>query len=170
MFFCVCYRKTQSIERPIKLSCHGAIQVIQDFDSAVAYIFSVQAVFASDATSAGDFVPALLVLSKVLRLLTPHVGGNVPSSTCLILRETKGPGSFEGFFGSSLRGSGKSKTQLALSRGRILRTAYPQTTLVDKYKNAVYGSCGETIPFFCTLAQWVSLLLGNPVINAKDRC
>lgn len=153
MFFVYVYRRTISIRDPIKLSCHGAIQVIQDFDSAVAYIFSVQAVFPRDATSAGDFVPSLLVLSKVLELLENHVPGRLPSSTCLILRETKGPGSFEGFFGSSLRGRGKSKTQLALSRGRILRKAYPQTTLVDKYKNAVYGSCGETIPFYCTLAQ-----------------
>ena len=144
--------RSRSIVEPIRVRCHGASQSIRDFDSAIAYIFSVQAVLAGDATSEGDFVPSLLVLSKFLKLLTAYVSGKVPSTTCLLLRRKEGSDNIEGFFGSSLR-LGIDKAHLTAFRGAMLREAYRPEHLVDGTGVPLYGSCGETIPFICNLAQ-----------------
>ncbi|MCJ1344454.1 hypothetical protein MMC31_002657 [Peltigera leucophlebia] len=143
--------RSKSIREPIEVRCHGALQLIQDFDSAIAYIFSVQAVLAGDATSEGDFVPSLLVLCKILKLLTAHVTGRLPLTACLLLRKKKGSDKIEGFFGSSLRG-GDDKAQLTALRGAMLREAY-QMNLVDEAEKQPYGSCAETIPFICILGH-----------------
>lgn len=85
---------------PIEVRCHGARQSVRDFDSAIAYIFSAQAVLAGDATSEGDFVTSLLVLCKMLKHLTVHITGQGPSTFCLLLRKKQGSDNLEGFFGS----------------------------------------------------------------------
>lgn len=74
---------SQSIMEPIEVRCHGARQSVRDFDSAIAYIFSVQAMLAGDATSEGDFIPSILVLCKMFEHLIAHITGQVPSTFCL---------------------------------------------------------------------------------------
>lgn len=41
----------QSIKTPVSVTCHGASQETRDFDAAIAYFFSAQAVFQADAAS-----------------------------------------------------------------------------------------------------------------------
>lgn len=119
---------------PVEVRCHGTRQSIRDFNSAIAYIFSVQAVLAGDATSEGDFVPSLLVLCKMLKLLTAHVIKQVPSTGCLLLRKKQGSDNVEGCFGSSLC-RGVDKPWLTEFRGALLREAYFPEALVDEYQS-----------------------------------
>lgn len=119
---------------------------------AIAYIFSVQAVLAGDATSEGEFVPSLLVLSKILKLLTAHVSGKLPTTACLLLRVREWSDNIEGFFGSSLRG-GNDKVHLTAFGAAALREAYRQKDLVEEADVPPYGSCGEITPFICNLVR-----------------
>lgn len=143
---------SKSILEPIEVRCHGASQSIRDFDSAIAYIFSVQAVLAGDATSEGEFVPSLLVLSKILKLLTAHVSGKLPTTACLLLRMREWSDNIEGFFGSSLRG-GNDKVHLTAFGAAILREAYRPKDLFEEADVPPYGSCEETTPFICNLVR-----------------
>lgn len=58
----------------------------------------------------------------------------------------------DSLFGSSLR-LGIDKAHLTAFRGAMLREAYRPEDLVDGTDVPLYGSCGETIPFICNLAQ-----------------
>lgn len=51
MFFVYVDSRSTSITELTMVRCHGACQSIRDFDSAIAYIFSAQAVLAGDARS-----------------------------------------------------------------------------------------------------------------------
>lgn len=51
MFSVYVNSRSKSIMERIEVRCHGASQSIRDFHFAIAYIFSVQAVLAADATS-----------------------------------------------------------------------------------------------------------------------
>lgn len=90
--------RSKSIMEPIQVRCHDTSQSIRNLNSAIAYTFSVQAVLAGDATSEGAFVPSLLVLCKMLKLLTAHVTGAIPITACLLIRKKQGSDNIEGFF------------------------------------------------------------------------
>lgn len=83
------------------------------------------------------------------------------------LGRSKGQTILKDFFGSGLRRE-VDKPRLTGYRGALLREAYRPEVLVDEPHNPEYGSCGETTPFISNLAQWVSLLLGNFIVKAKE--
>lgn len=156
----VVYRPTQHVENPIEVTCHGARQIIRDFDSAIAYIFSVQAVMEPDATSAKDFIPSLLVFSKFLKILTDKVQGRAPSTTCLVLAQHVGANRVIGLFGSSLRGT-DDKSKLAAFRREQLKDGYHPVSLQargirmndGRFRKQLYGYRAESTPFLSNLAM-----------------
>lgn len=52
------YRPANAVAEPIEMNCHGAKQAVQDFDPAIGWILSREAMMA-DATSEGDLLPTL---------------------------------------------------------------------------------------------------------------
>lgn len=154
-FFTWVYRPTQAIKQPVRVTCHGALQAIWDFHTAIAYFFSVQAVFPEGPTSQEHFVPSLLVFSKILKILIQEAPGKPPSTSCLVLALRKGVTEVVGFFGSSLRFTAKKKG-LGAFRGKQLRQEYHPIQLnIVSPKLPPYRFCAEPIPLQSNLLLWV---------------
>lgn len=100
--------------------CHGASQSIRNFDSAIAYIFSAQAVLVGDERSEWRFCPSILVLSKVLNLLTADITEKFAATTGLVLRRREGQTIPRNFSESSFR-CRDDKPQLTPFRVAIIR-------------------------------------------------
>lgn len=121
-FFPWANRPTQSIKTPVSVTCHGASQEIRDFDAAIAYFFSAQAIFQADATSHEHYVPSLIIFSKISKILTQTLSRKAPYTSCLVLARRKGATEVVGFFGSSLRAVAD-KQDLGAFRGKQLKEA-----------------------------------------------
>lgn len=121
-FFPWANRPTQSIKTPVSLTCHGASQEIRDFDAAIAYFFSAQAIFQADATRHEHYVPSLIIFPKFSKILTQTLSGKPPYTSCLVLARRKGATEVMGFFGSSLRAVADKK-DLGAFRGKQLKEA-----------------------------------------------
>lgn len=159
-FFPWANRPTQSMKTPVSVACHGASQEIRDFDAAIAYFFSAQALFQADATSHEHYVPPLVNFSKISKILTQTLSrkplsGKPPYTSCPVLARRKGATEVVGFFGSSLRAVAD-KQDLGAFRGKQLKEAYEPIQLnVLSSSLPPYGFCAETIPLQSNLVLWV---------------
>lgn len=154
-FFPWANRPTQSIKTPVSVTCHGASQEIRDFDAAIAYFFSAQAIFQADATSHEHYVPSLIIFSKISKILTQTLSGKAPYTSCLVLARRKGATEVVGFFGSSLRAVADKK-DLGAFRGKQLNEACEPIQLnVLSSSLPPYGFCAESIPLQSNLVLWV---------------
>lgn len=154
-FFPWANRPTQSIKTPVSVTCHGASQEIRDFDAAIAYFFSAQAIFQADATSHEHYVPSLIIFSKISKILTQTLSRKAPYTSCLVLARRKGATEVVGFFGSSLRAVAD-KQDLGAFRGKQLKEACEPIQLnVLSSRLPPYGFCAESIPLQSNLVLWV---------------
>lgn len=137
--------------------CHGASQEIRDFDAAIAYFFSAQAIFQADATSHEHYVPSLIIFSKISKILTQTLSRKAPYTSCLVLARRKGATEVVGFFGSSLRAVAD-KQDLGAFRGKQLKEACEPIQLnVLSSRLPPYGFCAGSIPLQSNLVLWVNL-------------
>lgn len=168
-FFPWANRPTQSIKTPVSVTCHGASQEIRDFDAAITYLFSVQAIFQADATSHEHYVPSLIIFSKISNILTQTLSGKAPYTSCLVLARRKGATEVVGFFGSSLRAVAD-KQDLGAFRGKQLKEACEpiQLNLLSS-SLPPYGFCAESQSILVLWVPHLALISTNNQLIATGK-
>lgn len=129
------------------VKCHGSTVPIWDFDNAIAYFFSVQAIYSEPGINT-TLLPLLLIYTKFLILVLSPLR-HLPSVTCIMYREGPPHGTVYAFLGSSLR-TFDLKRQV-----KILRTAelknFCHLKILGPSENL--GNCAETQPILLNLSM-----------------